>query len=88
MKVDSGNSIFHPCVESEKNSAKLTGSELDAVKNIQNDSDPAQAQSVAKDAKVALHANGNLCRSLIDQDLDQAKNCIKQQILEYPTGSR
>lgn len=84
-KDDSGT---YKLSNTAKTGAKWEGPDLDAGKNIQNNSDAAQA--FAKDTKGELNINGALRRSAIDQDLnqsDQKSAAIKQQILEYPSGN-
>jgi hypothetical protein len=67
---------------SEKPSAKWEGPDFDAAKNIENAS-----HALARDSKGERKISGDLRRSEIDQDLDQSKQSIKQQILEYPGGN-
>ena len=84
-KDDSGSYKLSDAV---KKGAKWEGPDLDASKNISNNSDAAQ--SLAKDTKGDLNISGALRRSAIDQDLnqsDQKSAAIKQQILEYPSGN-
>jgi hypothetical protein len=81
-KDDSGS---YKLSNNSKTSAKWEGRDLDAGKNIQNDSKASKA--LARDSKGERQITGDLRRSEIDQDLNKSDNCIKQQILEYPSGN-
>lgn len=82
-KDDSGT---YKLSNTAKTGAKWEGPDLDAGKNIQNDSKASQA--LARESKGERKISGDLRRSEIDQDLNKSDNSIKQQILEYPSGNR
>jgi hypothetical protein len=102
MKIDNSRNSAMPSTDvgsvESKRAGKWEGPDFDASKSellMDSQAQREMASSVAQDSKGILNTEANLRRFKIDRDLDppdmakEKKNqfSIKQQILEYPSGS-